>query len=93
MRVLDHGAGKDILAPESALCVSVLAGLCCADLEDFAGFRFEDGVAAFAESACLARKSEGCAGVAGSLVAVSVGGTGSWKLEGDLPQRRTARPP
>jgi len=30
-------------ALEHALCVSVLAWLCGADLEDFSGLRFEDG--------------------------------------------------
>jgi hypothetical protein len=30
-------------ALERALCVSVLAWLCGADLEDFSGLRFEDG--------------------------------------------------
>jgi hypothetical protein len=84
--VLDDGASEDILAFESALCVSVLAWLRGADLEDFAGLRFEDGVTALAECVCLAREGEGCACVAGSLAAVSIWGTWLWELEGDLPQ-------
>jgi hypothetical protein len=79
MRVLDHGAGEDVLAAEGAFGVAVLAGLRGADLEDLAGLRFEDGMATFAESVCLAGKSERSACVAGSLVAVSMGRRENWE--------------
>jgi hypothetical protein len=73
MRVLDHGAGEDVLAAGGAFGVTVLAGLRGADLEDLAGLRFEDGMATFAERVCLAGESERSACVAGSLVGSQYG--------------------
>jgi hypothetical protein len=40
VRILDHGAGEDVLAAERALGVAVLAGFGGADLEDLAGLGF-----------------------------------------------------
>lgn len=80
MRVLDHGAGEDVLTAERALGVAVLARLGCANFEDLAGLGLQDCVASLAKSRGLTRESQRCACVAGCLRVLSV--CGRFGLEG-----------
>ncbi len=72
MLVLDKSASEDVLAPECALCVAVLAGLGCGDLDNLARMGFEDRVAVFLDGVGLGGVGERGFGVAYDLGHVSL---------------------